>query len=171
MNDSTIVRVLVLSCAVFAAACTSESGGTGTNPSENPVAGTYQLRNLRATNLPVSLFAQCALNGNVQPCAACSESATSGTLTLKSNPSSFEISLVGTATCVDPLGRSPTTMNTHTSGTSGSWALSGSAMSFSSNQMNLNSGTLSGTTISTSFNWPNPDPGGASVLLQAIFGK
>jgi hypothetical protein len=169
----SIVRALVFSCAVFVAACT-ESGGTrtdtGTNPSES-ANGTYQLRTVRGTNIPVSLFSQCSLPGSTQPCAACSESAGSGTLTLKSNPASFDISLVANGTCVDPLGRSPTSTSTYTSGTTGSWSISGGTITFSSNQMNLSTGTLSGSTISTSFNWINPDPGGQPLSVSATFTK
>jgi hypothetical protein len=168
-----IVRALVFSCAVFVAACTTKSGGTstdtGTNPSQS-ADGTYQLKTVRGTNLPVSLFGQCSL-GSPQPCAACSESAASGTLTLKSNPTSFEISLVANGTCVDPLGRSPTTTSTYTSGTGGSWSISGGTITFGSNQMNLSTGTLSGSTISASFNWINPDPGGQPLSVSATFTK
>ena len=173
MTIDPFVRAVLFSCAVFVVACSTESGGTGTNTGTNPSAsadGTYQLRTVRGANLPVSLFPQCSL-GNSQPCAACSESAASGTLTLKSNPTSFDISLVANGTCVDPSGRSPTTTSTYTSGTTGSWSISGGTITFGSNQMGLSTGTLSGSTISTSFNWINPDPGGQPLPVTSTFNK
>jgi hypothetical protein len=157
----------MLSSVLVAAACSSSTGPTF----ENSVAGTYKLQTVRGAALPVPLFSQCSMGG-AAPCATCSESAASGTLTLKSNPREFSLSLVSNGTCVDPLGRSPTTANTYTISASTSWSQSGSAgISFATNNMNLSSGTLSGSTLSTSFNWLSLDPGGQPAQVTAVFVK
>lgn len=162
------MRVIALSVVVLAAACTSS---TGPSNLETAVVGTYQLQTIKGTKLPVPLFTQCSLGG-AAPCAACSESAASGTLTLKDSPREFTINLVSSGSCVDPLGRSPTTPHSYTVTATTSWSASGTAnITFASNTMNLSSAAVSGTTLSTSFNWLSADPGGQPAQVTAVFGK
>lgn len=164
----SLVRRLTLLASLTATACSS----TGPSTFEESVAGTYKLQTVRGTNLPVPLFSQCGLPGAASPCAVCSESAASGTLTLKDTPREFSLSLVSTGTCVDPLGRSPTTPTSYTISASTSWSQSGSSgITFATNNMNLTSGSISGATLSTSFNWLSPDPGGQPAQVTAVFAK
>src|SRR6188472_1489731 len=154
---------LTLLASLIASACSS----TGPSTFEESVAGTYKLQTVRGTNLPVPLFSQCSLPGASSPCAVCSESAASGTLTLKDNPREFSLSLVANATCVDPLGPTSYTISASTS-----WSQSGSSgITFATNNMNLTSGSISGATLSTSFNWLSPDPGGQPAQVTAVFSK
>jgi hypothetical protein len=165
----SMLRKLTLSTAILAAACSSSS--TGPSNSDRGIAGTYQLQTVRGSSLPVPLFGQCSL-GATQPCSVCSESAASGTLTLKNEPHDFSLSLVSSGVCVDPLSRSPTSASSHTNSLNGSWSTSGSSgVTFTSNNMNLASASISGSTLSTSFNWLNPDPGGQPAQVTAVFAK
>jgi hypothetical protein len=161
-------RVLGLSVVILGVACTSS---TGPSNLEKAVVGTYRLQTIRGATLPVPLFNQCSLGG-AAPCSACSETAASGTLTLKDSPREFTVSLVSSAVCVDPLGKAPTQLLSHTITATTSWSESGSAaISFGGNNMNLLSGSISGSTLSTSFNWLNPDAGGQPAQVTAVFGK
>jgi len=169
MMTISVLRKLTLVTAMLAAACSSSS--TGPSNSDQGIAGTYQLQTVRSSSLPVPLFGQCSL-GAAQPCSACSESAASGTLTLKTEPRDFSLSLVSSGVCVDPLSRSPTSTSGHTISVSGSWSTSGtSGVTFTSNNMNLASASISGSTLSTSFNWLNADPGGQPAQVTAVFAK
>src|SRR5436190_20435189 len=156
------VRALVLSALILAAACTSS---TGPSTPETAIDGTYQLKTVRGTALPVALFGQCSL-GAGQPCSACTASATSGTLTLKNNPRDFTLSLVASGLCTDPLGRSPTLSNSYTISAGGSWSTWGSAgVALTSNNMNLASASVSGTSLCTSFDWVNAYAGGQTAAV------
>lgn len=163
-----MARSLGLSIVMLGVACTSS---TGPSNLEKAVVGTYRLQTIRGTALPVPLFSQCSLGGTA-PCAACSESAASGTLTLKDSPREFTINLVSSGSCVDPLGQSPTTPHSYTITVTTSWSESGSAnLSFGTNNMNLSSASISGSTLSTSFNWLSPDSGGQPAQVAAVFSK
>ena len=164
-----MLRGLTLSIAILAAACSSSS--TGPSDSDRGIGGTYQLQTVRGSSLPVLLFGQCTL-GASQPCSACAESAASGTLKLEANPRNYSLSLVSNGVCTDPLGRSPTSTVSHTLSVTGSWSTSGSSgVTFSGNNMNLTSGSISGSTLSTSFNWLNADAGGQPAQVTTVFAK
>ena len=161
-------RGVLLSAAILVAACSSS---TGPSKFEQSVAGTYQLKTVRGSALPVSLFGQCTLN-QPQPCSACTASATSGTLTLTTDPLNFTLSLVASGLCTDPQGRSPTSGKSYTISAGGKWSKSGSdGITFESNNMNFASATVSGSTLSASFNWLNNDPGGQPAAVTATFSK
>src|SRR5262245_15848803 len=172
MNRSTSRGITLLAAACLVAACTSSSStGPSNSGTKADVTGTYRLTTVRGVALPVPLFGQCSL-GAPSPCAACAESAGSGTLTLKDNPREFSIALVANGICTDPLGRSPTTTSTYTVAAGGSWQDSGGvAISFQANNMNLSTATVSGSQLTASFNWLSPDPGGQAVAVTAVFNK
>jgi hypothetical protein len=165
---ASVRRVLIVAVAGLIAACSSS---TGPSNLEKQAAGTYQLKTVRGAALPAPLFSQCSIGG-AAPCATCSDAASSGTLTLNNDPLEFSIKLVASGTCVDPLGRSPTTPTGYTISATGSWRESGSAtISFETNNMGLLSASVSGTTLSAQFNWLSPDPGGQAVPVTATFSK
>jgi hypothetical protein len=175
MNLHTALWLLA-SVAFVGTACGGKSS-TGPSPEENAASGTYQLTSVRGAPLPVPLFGQCSL-GHSQPCAVCSASASSGSVTLEageksSDPNAFSITLSASGPCVDPQGVSPTNTSSYTTGASGTWTTSGSTITFTigSNPMGISTATLSGSTLSMSFNWSSPDPGGQSAPVTAVFTK
>lgn len=153
----------------------NDSGGDAGNGSTQPsdfvkaTAGTYQLQLVRGSPLPVQLFGQCSIGGQ-PPCAPCTESATSGTLTLGSSPPKYAINLIAGGPCVDPLGGGSTTTNSYITGAEGNWAdAGGGTISFTSNALGLSAAAISGSSIATSFNWLHPSSGGTPVT--AVFGR
>lgn len=171
-----MARWVFVPSALIAMAC-GGSDVTGPTSEENAARGTYRLTSVRASPVPVALFGQCSL-GASQPCSACSASATSGSVTLEtgakdSDPNPVSVSLVASGPCVDPLGRSPTTTSSYTTSASGTWTTSGTTITFSMspNAMGISSASLSGSTLSMSFNWLNADSGGQPASVTAVFAK
>jgi hypothetical protein len=168
-NGTYYVRVRAANAYGQSASSNEVVVTVGTSPGQN--FGTYQLQSVRGSSLPVPLFGQCSIGG-APPCAPCSESATWGTLTLRTNPNQYTVTLIAGGVCVDPLGASPTTPHSYTTGATGSWSDNGGGtISFATNALNLSAGIVSGSTISVSFNWLNPTSGGPSAAVTAVFGK
>ena len=147
------------------------SKGASSQPSGPP--SVYTLQAVNGAPLPVVLFPECQLGGQ-PPCAPCIHAAASGTLTLTTAPETYSITLITGTTCVDPLGRSPTTTGTLTNSDSGTWsAQADGTTTFRSNGgvLILRSGTQSGSTLTVTVDWLSNNPGTPSLPVTTRWSK
>jgi len=156
--------------AGLALASKASSSGSGSSSVPGPPS-VSTLSTVNGAALPVVILPECQLGG--PPCAPCIMSASAGTLTL-TPPNEFSITLTTGQTCVDPLGRSPTSSGpTLTNTDTGVWSAQadGTITFRSGGLLNSRSGTQSGSSLTVSFDWLSNNAGTPNVPVTTQWSK
>jgi hypothetical protein len=169
LSHTALAAILGGAGAGVAGVALAAKGASSDSPSGPP--SIFTLRTINGAALPVVILPECQLGG--PPCAPCIMTATAGTLTL-TPPNEFNITLTTTQTCVDPLGRSPTSAGpTLTNIDTGEWSTQadGTITFRSGGLLNARSATQSGSLLTVSFDWLANNPGTANVPVATQWSK